>query len=131
MLRRGLVAVRDERDKSRLMRLIRRLNPETTLELELYHAAESDETAAKVEELLADMFDELHDEGFPYVELRKTVEITDNPEFGIIRRARDHEFIVMGETEQPDIEDQIFGETYEYVSEETELPILLGRVNQR
>lgn len=77
------------------------------------------------------MFDELHDAGFPYVELTKTVEVTDDPEFGIIRKARDHEFIVMGETEQPDIGDRTFGETYEYIAEEAELPILLGRAVER
>jgi nucleotide-binding universal stress UspA family protein len=126
LLRRGLVAVGDAHDGSRLLNVIRQLDPETTLQLELYHAAESQEEATAAEDMLRDMLDQLHEAGFSYVDLTETVEVTDNPEVGIIRQARDHEFIMMGETEEPDIKDEIFGETYEYIAEKTELPILLG-----
>lgn len=126
LLRRGLVAVRDARDATRLLNVIRRLNPETTLQLEFYHAAETDQEATTAEDDLRELLEQLHEEGFSYADLTTTVEVTDNPEFGIIRQAHNHEFIVMGETEQPDVEDEIFGKTYEHIAEETELPILLG-----
>lgn len=126
LLRRGLVAVGNIHHNSRLLNVIQQLDPETTLQLELYHAAESEEEAADAENILNEMMETLSSSGFSYVDLTKTVEVTDDPEFGIIRQARDHDFIVMGETEELDIEDKIFGETYEYIADETELPILLG-----
>jgi len=127
LLRRVLVAVRDENDEARLAELTGALDPETTLRVELYHAAENDEAAARGEELLGEMRQTLHEQGFSDVDLATTVEVTDDPAFGIAQRAREYELVVLGETAQLDVEDRVFGETYEYVAERTDVPILLGR----
>lgn len=129
LLRRVLVAIRDEDDGAQLTELTGALDPETTLRVELYHAAESDGAVTHAEEFLAGMRETLHEQGFSDVDLTTTVEVTDDPAFSIAQRARDYELVVLGETAQLDIEDRVFGETYEYIAEQTDVPILLGRRN--
>lgn len=130
LLRRVLVAVRDETDADRLVELVGGLNPDTTLRVELFHVAETEAGVADAEELLAGMRERLRENGFPDVELSTTVEVSDDPEGSILRRSRDAELVVMGETEQPDVADQVFGPRYEYIGEETSLPVLLALNDQ-
>jgi hypothetical protein len=128
LLRTVLVAVKDEEQKDKLVSLVTSLDPDTTLRIELYHAVVDEDRSEEAEDMLADMREKLIEKGFPQVELETKTEVITDESLGIRRRATSghYDLVVMGETDDPDTEDKVFGQKYEIVSEETELPIMLS-----
>ncbi|MDY6779965.1 MAG: hypothetical protein SV760_05360, partial [Halobacteria archaeon] len=63
LLRKVLVAVKDEDQQDKLVNLVAGLDPDTTLRIELYHAVEDEDELEAAEEMLADMREKLIQEG--------------------------------------------------------------------
>lgn len=120
-----LVPLRDDRKRDRIVDFVSAFDAETTFVLELYHAAPSEAAIDPAERMLAAVREKLLDRGFEDDDVAVTVEVTDDPQEAIADRARNHNIVVMGETEELDEADHFFGPVYEYINRETNTPIVV------
>lgn len=128
-LGRVLVPIRDARNQQQLIEVVAALNEQTVIDVELIHVCDDESLVSEAREMLDQVHEQLTDRGFPGLEVKTTVTVSDDPAYTISQSARSHDLIVMGETSEPDYEDQIFGPAYEYVADRSEDPILVVREN--
>lgn len=126
-LREVLVPLRDERRRDEILDVVAALDPADLVEVELYHAAESDARAERMAESLREVRSVLVDRGFPEAIVTTTIETSDDPLYSLGQRARDREVTVLGATTESDAEDRIFGSASDYVADETGGPVIVVR----
>lgn len=124
-LNRVLIAVRDETFAEPVEQFVGTLNEDVIQHLTLITVTDSEQTDEK-ETLLTSLRNRLVDAGFSKFAIDTNVIVSDDPSFAISQAARDHDLIVMGETEQPATE-RVFGKTYESIAERTDLPVVVLR----
>lgn len=122
-----LVPLRDARNAERVVEFVGTLDEYTILDIELLHVVPDEAGVEDGRAMLRNVRDRLVDRGFPAAEVEVTVEVDADPAFSIGNRARRHDLVVMGETEQLDLEERIFGRTYETVADRTDVPIIVLR----
>lgn len=122
-----LVPIRDDRKLAEIVDFVSAFDRETTFVLELYHAAPDEAAADGAKRMLEGVKATLLDRGFSENNVEVTVEVADDPGSAIADRARKHNVVVMGGTEELDIENRFFGPLYEYIAEETKTPIAVVR----
>lgn len=128
-LGRVLAPIRDDRNQQQLVEVVAALNEQTVISIELFHVCEDESMVSDAREMLSGIHERLTRRGFPGLEVETTVTVSDDPAYAISQRARSHDLIIMGETSQPDYEDEIFGPAYEHVADRSEDPILVVREN--
>jgi nucleotide-binding universal stress UspA family protein len=124
-LGRVLVAVRDETFVEPVERFVRTLNDDAIHHLTLVSVTDSDETDER-EALLSSLRDRLAETGFSEFAIDTHVISSDDPAFEIGQAARDHDLVVMGETQESRYE-RVFGTTYESVAEDIDVPVVVLR----
>jgi nucleotide-binding universal stress UspA family protein len=124
-LGRVLIAVRDETFAEPVERFVGTLNEDAIQRLTLLTVTDSESTDDE-EAILSSLRDRLSEAGFSKFAVETDVVISDDPSFAISEAARNHDLIVMGETEQPAVE-RVFGRTYESVAEKTHRPVVVLR----
>lgn len=122
-----LVAVRDDRFLDSIVDVMNTLNTQTVLESEVLHVVSDEAEKEAGTRLTKDVKDRLIQAGYARPEIHRTVEVDNDPAYIIGQRGRNHDIVVMGESNQTEIEHQIFGPTFDYVSEETNHPVLVVR----
>lgn len=127
LLNNVLVALRDGRKRDRVVEVASAFDGETMFALELFHAAPDEATVDPGREMLAEVRERFLAEGFSADAVETTVEVADDPAEAIARRARNHNVVVMGETELPDAEDRLFGPVYRRVADGAEVPVVVVR----
>lgn len=125
-LSRVLVAVRDEEFAQPIADFVGTLNEDSIIHTTLLHVADSEEEVEDGRELLDGVSDHLENAGFPRVSIDTEVVVSDNPPFAISQAARNHDLIIMGETEEPGYE-RVFGKTYDSVADQTDHPVVVVR----
>lgn len=120
-----LAPIRDARNQPRLVEVVGALNENTVIDIELFHVCSDPSEEHDADEMLAEVRESLLDQGFPGLEVETTVEVNEDPGYAIAQRARRHDLVIMGATDEPDFEDKVFGPVYEYVADRSEDPILV------
>lgn len=121
-----LVAIRDEKFAEPAAELLSSLDEEVLLHVSLLHVAETEADVEAGEDLLSRVKRRLVDEGFSQVSIDTEVVVSDDPAFAIAQAGRDDDLVIMGETQQPNVE-RVFGKTYDTVADRLERPILVVR----
>lgn len=124
-LGRVLIAVRDETFAEPVEQFVSTLNEDVIQHLTLITVTDSEPTDDE-EAVLSSLRDRLTEAGFSKFAVETDVVVSDNPAFAISEAARNHDLIVMGETEQPAVE-RVFGKTYESIAEDTHVPVVVLR----
>jgi len=127
LLNNVLVPLRDDRKRDRVVEVASAFDRETMFVLELYHAAPDESAVEPAREMLAEVEATLLDTGFSTDAVETTVEVAEDAAAAIVRRARNHNVVVMGETDLPDGRDRVFGPVYRRVAEEADTPIIVVR----
>ena len=122
-----LVPLRDSRHQAEIIDLVSAFDADSLFILELYHVTPDDAAADAATEMLRDVEDTLLARGFSEADLEVTVEVADDPDAALATTARDHHMVVLGETEQPEASDRLFGPICTYVAEESRTPIIAVR----
>ena len=120
-----LVPLRDSRHQSEIVDLVSGFDADSLFILELYHVTPDDAAADAATDMLRDVEDTLLDRGFSEVDLEVTVEVAEDPNAALAATARDHHMVVLGETEQPEVSNQLFGPICTYIAEESGTPIIV------
>lgn len=122
-----LVPLRDDRRLEEIVEFLSVFDQESIFVVELYHAT-PDETGIEAgEEMLAGVRETLLERGFSPADIEITVEVTDEPADAITRHANNHNAVVIGESEELEVESRFFGPTYEYMNGRTNTPIAVVR----
>ena len=122
-----LVPLRDSRHQEQIVDFVSEFHTDDIFALELYHAASNEETRDKGEEMLKRVEDTLLSRGFSEPDLKVTVEVTDDRQSAVAAKARKHNVVVIGETEEPDVKNRLFGPMTEYIDNETNTPVVVVR----
>ncbi|PSQ47231.1 hypothetical protein BRD19_09780 [Halobacteriales archaeon SW_7_65_23] len=122
-----LVPLRDSRHQAEIVDLVSAFDAGSLFILELYHVAAEEAAVEAATEMLRDVEETLLARGFSEADLEVTVEVADDPKAAIAAIARDHHIVVMGETQQPEASDQLFGPVCTYIAEESGTPIIVVR----
>lgn len=121
-----LVPIRDEKFAQPIANFVGTLNQENILHTTLFHVTDDENAVEGGKELLSKVRQHLVDAGFPDVSIDTEVEVSDTPAFAISQAAKNHDLIIMGETEEPTFE-RVFGKTYNSVADQTDLPVVVIR----
>ncbi|MFC6723811.1 hypothetical protein ACFQE1_05340 [Halobium palmae] len=121
-----LVAVRDPEFVEPISEFVNLLDQEIVLHASLFSVAETQEGTGEKRELLNELRRRMVDAGFNETAIDVEVAVSDDPPFAISEAARDHDVVILGETQDPDFE-RVFGDTYRSIADETELPIVVVR----
>lgn len=124
-LGRVLIAVRDETFAEPIERFVETLDEDVIHHLTLFSATDAERTE-ETKALLASLEERLIDAGYSQFSIDTEVEVSDDPPFAISVAARDHDLIIMGETEAPAYE-RVFGKTYESIADQTDIPVVVIR----
>lgn len=127
MLNNVLIPLRDTRKRDEIVDFVSAFEKDRIFVLELYHATPDETRVEAAERMLEGVKRMLLDRGFSDNDVEVTVEVTDDPASAVADRARNHNIVVMGETEEVGVEDRFFGPIYDYIAEETETPIAVIR----
>lgn len=127
MLNNVLVPLRDARKRDEIVDFVSAFDNDRIFVLELYHATSDGASVEAAEQMLEDVKRVLLDRGFSDNDVEVTVEVTDDPASAVADRARNHNIVVMGETEELDDEGRFLGPIYDYIARETETPIAVIR----
>lgn len=127
MLNNILVPLRDNRRQDKIVDFVSVFDIETIFVIELYHAAADDAAVEPARKMLEGVKQTLLDRGFSEADVEITVEVTDDASASIVERSRDHNLVVMGETEEEDIPTRFLGPVYETIDAETDTPIAVIR----
>jgi nucleotide-binding universal stress UspA family protein len=121
-----LVAVRDPEFVEPLARFVGLLDQDVLLHTTLLSVAESADEEDEKRALLDDLQGAMTDSGFDRTAIDTEVVVSDDPAFAISEAARDHDLVILGETQDAEFE-RVFGATYESIADRTELPIVVVR----
>jgi hypothetical protein len=127
MLNNILVPLRDNRRQDKIIDFVSVFDHDMIFVIELYHAAADDAAVEVASEMLEGVKETLLDRGFSEADIEITVEVTDDASAAIVERSRDHNLVVMGETEEGAIPERFLGPVYETIDEETDTPIAVIR----
>lgn len=127
MLNNVLVPLRDDRKLDEVVDFVSAFDPETIFVVELYHAAHDASDVGEAETMLEAVKRTLLDRGFSESDLEVTVEVHADAGAAIVDRARNHNIVVMGETEELDDETRFLGPVYRVIAERTDTPIVVIR----
>lgn len=125
-LGRILVAIRDEEFAQPLAEFLGTLNQENIIHTNVLHVARSEDDREEGERLLSRVCERLVDVSYPQASTETEVIVSDDPSFAISQAARDHDLIIMGETEESGFE-RVFGKVYSSIAEQTEEPVVVVR----
>lgn len=124
-LGRVLIAVRDETFAESIAQFVGALDPDVITHTTIVSVTESDDVEEK-ETMLSSLKGRLVDAGFSEFSIDTEVIVSDDPSFEISQKARGHDIIVMGETEEPTFE-RVFGKTYDSIADRTDVPVVVLR----
>lgn len=119
-----LVAIRGTVGLDRTARLISGLFAGTDVTVTLYHVLADDETEADAETLLEGATSRLVERGMDPEAVETLVEVPDAPIDAIARHGKEHDAVVMGETD-PSVTTVVFGMPSEQVAERFLGPVLV------
>lgn len=122
-----LVPLRDDRHAAQIIDFVSAFDTDSIFVIELYHVAADADAVESAERMLESVKDTLLDRGFSESNFELTVEVADNPRSAIVARARNYNIVVVGETEQDDFEDRLFGPTSQYIADESDTPVIVIR----
>ncbi len=125
-LGRVLIPIRDEKFAEPVAEFVSALEPSGLVHTSLLHVAADEEAAEAGEQFLSDVKERLTAAGFPSTGIDTEVVVSDDPSFAVSTAAEGYDLIVMGETEETGYE-PVFGEMYESVADQTDLPIIVVR----
>lgn len=123
------IAVRHTDDaEEKMATLLNIINRDALVSVDLIHIADPDdpEGEAKGESILKEMTSILTDKGIPSTRINREVQTGSDVSFLLQQAARNHDLIVLGETEL-DIGDKVFGPVNEYIADEADVPVLTVR----
>lgn len=120
-----LIPLRDSRHQGEIVAFVSTLNPESIFAVELYHVTPDEQAVPAAAEMLEGVEQTLLDRGFSEADIERTVEVSADANAAITARARDHHLVVMGETEDPDADDQLFGPVCQYIAGEAGTPTIV------
>lgn len=121
-----LVSIRDPEFVEPIGEFVGLLDQEVVLHATLFSAAETEAEATEKREMLVDLRDRMVEAGFNETTIDVEVSVSDDPPFAISEASRNHDLIIMGETQDPEFE-RVFGSTYQSIADETEHPIVVVR----
>ena len=127
MLNNVLVPLRDDRNVEEIVDFVSAFDPATIFVLELYHVAPDAAGVEDAKRMLERVERTLLDRGFTDSDIETTVDVGDQAGAAIVERARNHNVVVMGATEELDFEDRFLGPQFRYVAERTSTPIVVIR----
>lgn len=122
-----LVPVKHDRNAAAIVNVLSGFDPDSLIEVTLYHATEGDRDRDEIETMLQEFHGLLAEAGFPEAILKVEIEETDDALFAIKQRADRASLTVVGATEEYDAADRIFGSASEYLVEESDTPVLVVR----
>lgn len=120
-----MVPLRDVRHQTEIVDLVSVFDPDSLFILELYHVTDDEAAVESATEMLRGVESTLRSRGFTEADLEIKVEVAEDAKAAIAANARDHHLVVMGETENPDAADQLFGPVCSYIAEESGTPIIV------
>lgn len=126
-LRNILVPLRDNRHKETIVRFISAFDSEGIFVVELYHAIADEAAVESPTAMLRTVQDSLLTQGFTESDLEITVEVVEDAKEGIAAKSQDHNIVVMGETEQSNADDRLFGPIGSHLVEQTGTPVIIVR----
>lgn len=121
-----LVAVRGGINVEAIGSMVAAIVEETAIAVTLYHATEDGTPDEEAIEAIEGIEARLEAAGVDPENLHRQVEETDEPLYGLIELANEHDLLVMGE-DRPKITDKLFGETSERVADRSVVPVLVVR----
>jgi hypothetical protein len=119
-----LVPLRDSRHQAQIVDFVSGFHADDLFVVELYHVASDEADVESAETMLRTVERTLLDRGFSEADLEVTVEVARDAKAAIAAHAREHHLAVIGETEQPGTEDQLFGPVCTYIAEESGTPVV-------
>lgn len=125
-LGRILVPIRDEKFAQPVAEFVSALESSGIIHTSLLHITEDEQAVEAGEQFLSDVTETLTAAGFPSTGIDTEVVVSDDPSFAVSTAAEGYDLIVMGETEETGYE-PVFGEMYESVADQTDLPIIVVR----
>lgn len=121
-----LVPLRDSRNQDRVVDFVTAFDADDLFVLELYHVTRDESTVESAEAMLDGVRETLLDRGFSEADIEVTVDVNEDATGAITDRARGHNLVVLGETEQLD-EELFYGPLFEHLRAETETPVAVVR----
>lgn len=120
-----LVPLRDVRHQEEVVEFVSKFAPGDLFVVELYHVSADEADVGPAEEMLQPVKELLLDSGFSESDIEITVEVAADAKAAIATKARDYNLVVMGETEEPDTEGELFGPICTFIAEEADRPIIV------
>lgn len=120
-----LVPLRDVRHLEEIVEFVSTFDGEGLFALELYHATDDQGTVTGAEEMLHSVEERLLASGFSEADIEITVAVADDAEAAIVERAREHNVVVIGKTQDPAAQDQFFGPVCRYIAAESRTPVIV------
>lgn len=125
-LGRVLVPIRDRKFADPVVEFVSTLEESGLVHTSLLHVVEDDAELEEGEQFLSEVKNGLVEAGYPSTGVDTEVVVSDDPSFAVSSAADGYDLIIMGETQDTGYE-RVFGEMYESVAEQTNLPIIVVR----
>lgn len=124
-----LVPLRDDRHVDSVTEFVGAFGAESLFVVELYHACgeDEDDDVESGERMLDAVADRLLSRGFSESDVERSVERVDDVEPALLSKARNHNLVVIGETERRGDDDRVFGDIGERLADRTDTPVLVVR----
>jgi nucleotide-binding universal stress UspA family protein len=120
-----LVPLRDVRHQEEVVEFVSTFAPDDLFVVELYHVSTDKTDVSAAQEMLQPVKDLLLKRGFSESDVEITVEVARDVKAAIAAKARDYNLVVMGETEEPDAEGELFGPVCRFIAAEADRPIIV------
>jgi len=120
-----LVPLRDVRHQEEVVAFVSEFAPDDLFVVELYHVSPDEADVTPAEEMLQPVRELLLDRGFSESDIEMTVEVAQDARAAIAAKARNHNLVVMGETEEADAEGELFGPICRFIADEADRPIIV------
>ncbi len=126
-LRRILVPVKGLPNAERIANFVADLVQDGTTDVTLLHVlGEGEEETFVRQDMLGKMAEHMSREGIEAGLVRMQLQFADDPADAIIEAAREHDVVVLGETE-PSVREVIFGTVPEQITREADVPVMIVR----
>lgn len=124
-----LIASRHTRNaEEKVATLVNIVDRDDLISVDLIHIADPDdpEADAEGERILKEVASHLTDAGIPAIQINREVRTGTDVAFELNQAARNHDLLVLGETEQ-DVGDEVFGPVGDYIVDRQDVPVLIVR----